>query len=99
MNLDAPYCVAPGVAIRPEGFGWLAYRYDNRRLYFLHSHDLVDFVNQLDGASPLAEVLDNFLAARGLSESGRDAFLKAIAQLERLGILDQSSQVSVVTTL
>ena len=90
MNLDAPYCVAPGVAIRPEGFGGLAYRYDNRRLYFLHSHELVDFVNQLDGASPLTEVLDNFLAARKLPESTRERFIQAMTRLETLGILNQS---------
>ena len=79
MNLEAYYSVAPGVAIRPERFGGLAYRYDNRRLFFLHSHELVDFVNQLDGASPLAEVLDDFLTARALPESARGPFIKASA--------------------
>ncbi len=88
MNLDAPYRLARGVAIRPERFGGLVYRYDNRRLFFLHSHDLVDFVSGLNGSSPLGEALEDFLQARALPESARDIFIKAVTQLEKLNILD-----------
>jgi putative mycofactocin binding protein MftB len=97
MNLDAYYSVAPGVAIRPERFGGLAYRYDNRRLFFLHSHELVDFVRQLDGAAPLADVLDDFLTARALPVSARETFIKAMTQLEKLGIIDRPLQASTAT--
>jgi putative mycofactocin binding protein MftB len=87
MKPDSYYCLAKGVAVRSERFGGLAYRYDNRRLFFLHSHALVDFVNGLDGRRPLAEALDHFLTRRGLSEGHRTTFLKAMAQLEKLKIV------------
>ena len=90
MNLASCYRLAQGAAIRSERFGGLVYRYDNRRLYFLHSHAMVDFVSGLDGLRPLGEALDDFLVTRGLPESARETFIKAIAQLERLGILKQS---------
>jgi putative mycofactocin binding protein MftB len=35
------------VALRPEPFGALAYHYDNRRLNFLRSSDLVKLVDRL----------------------------------------------------
>jgi putative mycofactocin binding protein MftB len=88
MKPTSHYRLAKGVAVRSERFGGLAYRYDNRRLFFLHSHALVDFVNGLDGKHPLDEALDHFLTLHGLSEPHRATFLKAIAQLERLKIVD-----------
>ena len=88
-DLDSRYRLAPGVAIRPERFGGLVYRYDNRRLYFLHSHQAVEFVNGLDGRRSLQETLDEFLAAREMPPSAGETLVKAVAQLERLGILMQ----------
>ncbi len=45
----------PRVAIRPEPFGALAYHYDNRRLNFLRSPDLVAVVETLtDHPTPRA---------------------------------------------
>lgn len=87
MDLNACYCVSRDAAIRPERFGGLVYRYDNRRLYFLYSRDLVDLVCSLDGTQPLANVLDDFLATRQLPANVRGAFVKALAQLEQLQVL------------
>jgi putative mycofactocin binding protein MftB len=39
------------VAIRPEPFGALAYHYDNRKLNFLRSPDLVELVQNLGSYS------------------------------------------------
>jgi putative mycofactocin binding protein MftB len=89
MKPTAHYRLAKGVAVRPERFGGLAYRYDNRRLFFLHSHALVDFVNGLDGKHPLDKALDRFITLHGLSEAHRSTFLNAIAQLEKLKIIDK----------
>lgn len=83
------YQLAPGVAIRPERFGGLVYRYDNRRLYFLHSHQAVEFVSSLDGCRSLQETLDHFLADREMPQSAAESLVKAVAQLEKLGILIQ----------
>ncbi len=90
MNLSVCYRLAPGVAIRRERFGGLVYRYDNRRLYVLHSHDVVNFVSGLDSVRPLGEALDDFLASRGFPEASRETLVKAIARLEELGILDRA---------
>lgn len=83
----ACYCLAPGVAIRPERFGGLVYRYDNRRLYFLHSHELVEFVSGLDGRSPLDEALGAFFTTSNLPQSASTQFVKALQQLSKLGAL------------
>jgi putative mycofactocin binding protein MftB len=88
MDLNQRYRMSPHAAIRPERFGGLIYRYDNRRLYFLYSRDLVDFMSGLDGARPLAAALDTFLAARALPDSTRQTFIKTLAQLEKLELLD-----------
>lgn len=87
INDTAVYCLAPGVAIRPERFGGLVYRYDNRRLYFLHSHKLVEFVTALDGRTPLNEALATFFTNSNLPESTRTQFIKALNQLHKLGAL------------
>ncbi len=87
MNLDAHYQVSRDAAIRPERFGGLVYRYDNRRLYFLYSRDLVDFVCGIDPQRPLGAALDDFLAERGLAGQTRDLFVNALARLEQMNVL------------
>ena len=87
----ARYRLAPGVAIRPERFGGLVYRYDNRRLYFLRSHQAVELVNSLDGRRSLQDTLDAFATARALPDSAREPLIAAVAQLEKLGILTRSN--------
>ena len=91
VELTGCYQLAPGVAIRPERFGGLVYRYDNRRLYFLRSHQTVDFVNLLDGRRSLRAILDEFLKARELPGSAREALVAAVARLEQLGLLTRSA--------
>ncbi|MFO1430439.1 MAG: mycofactocin biosynthesis chaperone MftB [Candidatus Competibacteraceae bacterium] len=87
VDVTAGYRLAPCVAIRSERFGGLVYRYDNRRLYFLHSHQVVDFVNNLDGNRSLKQALDAFLASRQMPPTAGESLIKAIAQLEKPGIL------------
>lgn len=86
--MDACYRLGRGVAIRGERFGGLVYRHDNRRLYFLHSAELVALVGALDGTQPLGEMLDGFLLANGLPETARETFVQALRQLEKLKVLD-----------
>ena len=87
IELNSRYQLASGVAIRPESFGGLVYRYDNRRLYFLRSPQAVDLVNHLDGQRSLREILDEFVTKRELPASSRESLVAAVAQLEKLGIL------------
>jgi len=47
----------PQVAIRPEGFGGLAYHYGNRRLVFLKAPELVTLVESLAGFVSAKEAL------------------------------------------
>ncbi len=47
IDLDSGWQLHPRVSLRPEPFGALAYHYDNRRLNFLRSPDLVNVVNSL----------------------------------------------------
>ncbi len=87
MDLTHRYRLADGVAIRPERFGGLVYNYHNRQLYFLHSHDLTEFVRALRGEHPLADAIDAFRESRGLSVEASRAMLKPLAALERMGLL------------
>jgi len=48
FDLDRPWRVAAGVALRPERFGALAYSFDTRRLSFLKSRRLYEVVRTLE---------------------------------------------------
>lgn len=94
IELSTHYRLASGVAIRPERFGGLIYRYDNRRLYFLRSHQAVDLINHLDGQHSLQDVLNQFVAARNLPDTARASLVVAVAQLAKLGVLTSPNSVS-----
>jgi len=47
FDLDRPWRVCGGVALRPERFGALAYSFDTRRLSFLKSPTLYEIVRSL----------------------------------------------------
>lgn len=87
MNPAHRYQLADGVAIRPERFGGLVYHYNNRQLYFLHSHELTEFVRGLTGEQPLAEALEAFRDGRGLSVEAADAMLKPLTALAKMGLV------------
>ena len=87
MSASACYRLADGVAIRPERFGALVYRYDNRRLYFIHSHAVADFVGGLDGTRPLDEAVARFVRERALPAGVGDTLRDTVDKLQRMGIV------------
>ena len=87
MNTAAHYRLAEGVAIRPERFGALVYRYDNRRLYFIHSRTAADFVGGLDGAHPLGRAVAAFVDRHALPPETGDTLLGTLGQLETMGLI------------
>jgi putative mycofactocin binding protein MftB len=93
MDATKRYALSPQAALRRERFGGLVYRYDNRRLYFVHSKAMVDFLDQLDGSQPLDATLDGFLAARKLPAkqvaAQKASFLTAMQKLESLEVLHE----------
>lgn len=84
VTLDRPYRLSDNVALRPEPFGALAYNYDNRRLVFLRSPDIVRVVKALADAPDTAAAL----AAAGIAEDRHPSFLAALANLEEAGVID-----------
>jgi putative mycofactocin binding protein MftB len=87
VDLERTYKLAPWASIRPERFGGLIYRYDNRALYFVHSRPLVDFLAGLDGGRPLGRALREFADARRLMTEERQGLEAGLAQLHGKGIL------------
>jgi putative mycofactocin binding protein MftB len=78
----APWALHPQVALRPEGFGALAYHYGNRRLVFLKSKTLVELV------SALADFDSAEQALRAMVEPGqRDRHEAALARLAASGVI------------
>lgn len=67
----------PRVSLRPEPFGALAYHYDNRRLNFLRSPDLVELVKGLDQHRTPRLAFE----AQGLDDARWPSFSKALAAL------------------
>lgn len=87
MNPNSGYRMADGVAIRPERFGGLVYNYQSRRLYFLHTHELTEFVSGLNGERPIAEAVAVFRKRQGLPVEVEQAMLKSLSALETLGLI------------
>ena len=78
VDLDTAYELHPQVAIRPEPFGALAYHYDNRRLVFLKSLEIVNVVKSLAASPDLRSALVNC----GVAESRWPTFVAALGNLE-----------------
>ncbi len=74
---DGAWELSPGVALRQEAFGALAYHFGNRRLTFLKRPELVDVVRAL-GASPDVRTA---LATVGVPPAQTDAYLAALSGL------------------
>ncbi len=87
MDLVRRYVLSERAAVRRERFGGLIYRYDNRRLYFVHSKEVVDLLESLDGSLSLDESLDRFVSSRGLAPASRPALVDALARLHALEVL------------
>ena len=71
------YALHPQVGLREERFGALAYHYGNRRLTFLNDERLLAVVRT---AGDFADVADA-LAAAGVPEQQRPAYLEALSRL------------------
>lgn len=82
LELARPHRLAAQVALRPEGFGALAYHFGNRRLTFLTSPGLVQLVESLDGTVPLGEVLDASVTDR--SRNAVETALRTLVDAEVL---------------
>ncbi len=94
VTLDRPYRLSRNVALRPEPFGALAYNYDNRRLVFLRSPDMVRVVEAL-GDSPDAAAA---LATCGIAESRHPSFLAALENLAEAGVIEADAGAGVGET-
>ena len=84
FDADRPWRRARSVALRPEPFGALVYHFGNRKLSFLKSKQLVSVVETLaDHPSALAAI-----AASGVPEAQRPAYVKALADLARSQMIE-----------
>jgi mycofactocin biosynthesis protein MftB len=82
---DLPWQRARSVALRPEPFGALVYHFGNRKLSFLKSKTLVRVVETL-ADHPTATAT---LAACGVPEAQRPAYVKALADLARSSMIER----------
>ena len=87
---ELPWQQARSVALRPEPFGALVYSFRNRKLSFLKSRLLVQVVESLaDHPSATAT-----LAACGVAEPQRPAYVKALADLARSEMIERRPEES-----
>ena len=76
-SLDEAWGLTPGVALRPEPFGALAYHFGNRKLTFLKVPALVRVVEQLADHTDVRSTL----AAVGIPERQHPAYAAALQSL------------------
>jgi putative mycofactocin binding protein MftB len=84
VTFERRWRLHPRVSLRPEPFGALAYHYDNRRLNFLRSHDLVDVVKRLEDYPTPREAFD----AGQLDDRRWPSFAKALEALARSDFIE-----------
>ena len=84
FDADLPWRRAPSVALRPEPFGALAYSFSTRKLTFLKSRALVAVVESLADHPSAAAAL----AACGVPDADRPAYLRALADLARASMIE-----------
>jgi mycofactocin biosynthesis protein MftB len=77
------YALHPQVGLRDEAFGALAYHYGNRRLTFLNDARLVTVVR----TAAAHDDIDDALAAAGVPDAQRPAYLTALRRLRDAEIL------------
>jgi len=80
---------APGVALRPEPFGALAYDFSTRRLSFLKSPALARVVEGLGQVPSVLHALD----AVAVPDVERPRYLSALALLAGTGIITRRATV------
>ena len=85
FDADRPWRRARSVALRPEPFGALVYHFGNRKLSFLKSKTLVAVVEGLAEHASAAETL----TACGVPDAQRPAYVKALADLARSGMIER----------
>ncbi len=83
LDLEGRWRLHPRVSLRPEPFGALAYHYDNRRLNFLRSPDLVELVRALENFDTPRQAFD----AQGIDDQRWPSFSKALAALAQSDFL------------
>jgi mycofactocin biosynthesis protein MftB len=82
---ELPWRRARSVALRPEPFGALVYHFGNRKLSFLKSKLLVQVVESLADHPSAAATL----AACGVAEAQRPAYVRALADLARSQMIER----------
>ena len=83
FDLDRPWQVSRGVALRPERFGALAYSFDTRRLSFLKTPQLFDVVRTL-GDHPSGRAA---CAAAGADDAQIPSLSTALSTLADTGMI------------
>lgn len=81
-----PHRLSPRVGLRPEPFGALAYHFDNRRLVFLKSPELVALVRSLEDHPSAAGAVEAAVETAAATtpdrvERSRRSYLRALASL------------------
>jgi mycofactocin biosynthesis protein MftB len=83
FDLDRAWTLSPGVALRPEKFGALAYDFRSRRLSMLKDPALVAVVRRLAEHSTARDAL----AVSGVDTVRSGPIVRALATLARSGMI------------
>jgi putative mycofactocin binding protein MftB len=86
--LEEPWTLSPGVALRPEPFGALAYHFGNRRLAFLKAPALLAAVQALGEHDTVRAALEG----AGVPQHEHAAYADALEGLARTDMIRRQHQ-------
>ncbi len=87
FDLDRPWRVSEGVALRPEPFGALLYHFGTRRLSFLKNTTVLAVVRSLAQHPTAREAC----ASAGIADAELPAYARALATLAESQMISERS--------
>ena len=84
LDPERPHRLSPRVGLRPESFGAMAYHFDNRRLVFLKTPELLALVESLEDHESISAAIT---AQVGADARRTRSYLRALESLAEAEVI------------